>query len=235
MPQSGPKGALGTIHKKKRGQDELPQSGPKGALGTIHKKKRGQDELPQSGPEGALGTIHKKKRGQDELPQSGPEGALGTIHPDPFPADVHVEIDVQAQIPRDYIAAERSRIEIYRRLASCTTVEDVAQLEKDLIDAFGPLPPQIDTLMQLAEVRVRARRFGVRSIILKIPDVIFRIETVARAEPLFTDAPGTVRWPDPQTIHVRMPPRYLEPGTLLPVLRRMLAKAWERDGVTTGV
>ncbi|RJP37883.1 MAG: transcription-repair coupling factor [Phycisphaerales bacterium] len=176
----------------------------------------------------------KKKRGQDELPQSGPEGALGTIHPDPLPADVHVEIDVQAQIPRDYVAAERSRIEIYRRLASCTTVEDVSQLEKDLIDAFGPLPKQIETLMQLAEVRVRARRFGVQSIILQVPDVIFRIETVARAEPLFTDAPGTVRWPDPQTIHLRPPPRYLEPGTLLPVLRRMLAKACERDAVVAG-
>jgi hypothetical protein len=72
---------------------------------------------------------------------------------------------------------------------------------------------------------VLARRFGVTSISLRPPDVVFVVESVSKAEPLFVEAPGTVRMPDSRTIHLRLPPSYLDSATLVPVLRRMLAKA----------
>jgi transcription-repair coupling factor (superfamily II helicase) len=98
-------------------------------------------------------------------------------------------------------------------------------LEKDLIDAFGPIPKPMQRLLELAELRVLARRFGITSISLQPPDVIFLVESVAKAQPAFKNAPGTVRMPDAKTIHLRLPPAYLEPTTLVPVLRRMFQKA----------
>ncbi len=47
------------------------------------------------------------------------------------------------------------------------------------------------------------------------------------------DAPGTVRMPDDKTIHLRLPPAYLEAGTLLPVLRKMLSTNKTNVGMTT--
>jgi len=145
--------------------------------------------------------------------------------PDPTPPPVHVDLDVAAHIPRHYIVAERSRIEIYRRIVACRTPADLEQLEKDLLDAFGPYPKQVQRLLELAEIRVNARGFGISSISLRPPDVVFLVDHVPTAEPVFADTPGTVRMPDTRTIHLRLPPNYLEPATLIPVLRQMLARA----------
>ncbi len=145
--------------------------------------------------------------------------------PDPTPPTVHVDLDVAAMIPAGYITSDRARIEMYRRVVSCRVPEDLERLEKDLIDAFGPIPKPMQRLLELAELRVLARRFGITSISLQAPDVIFLVESVAAAEPAFANAPGSVRMPDPKTIHLRPPPAYLEPGTLVPILRRMFQKA----------
>ena len=152
--------------------------------------------------------------------------------PDPTPPPVQVDLDVVAHIPRHYVPADRARIELYRRIVACLTESDLAQLERDLVDAFGPLPKEVQRLVELAETRVHARRFGIRAISLRPPDVIFLIDDLPRAEPLFADAPGSVRMPDPKTIHLRLPPNYLEPSTLLPVLRRMFLKAKSRVETT---
>jgi transcription-repair coupling factor (superfamily II helicase) len=148
--------------------------------------------------------------------------------PDPTPPPVQVDLDVAAHIPRHYVPADRSRIEIYRRIAACRAEADLAQLERDLIDAFGPFPEEVSRLLQLAEIRVGARRFSVKSITLRPPDVVFVIDHLPSAEPLFTEAPGSVRMPDARTIHLRMPPAYLESPTLLTVLRNMMKKAGGR-------
>lgn len=145
--------------------------------------------------------------------------------PDATPPAVHLDLDVAALIPGHYIMSDRARIEMYRRIVSCRTTRDLMQLEQDLADAFGPIPRPMQRLLELAEIRVLARRFGVISISLRPPDVVFVVESVSKAEPLFVEAPGTVRMPDSRTIHLRLPPSYLESATLVPVLRRMLAKA----------
>jgi transcription-repair coupling factor (superfamily II helicase) len=150
--------------------------------------------------------------------------------PDPNPPPVQVDLDVTAHIPRHYISADRSRIEIYRRIVACRIEADLDSLERDLQDAFGPIPKEVEKLVELAEIRVHARRFGVRSISLRPPDVVFLIDELSKAEPLFLDAPGSVRMADAQTIHLRLPPNYLEPGTLVPILRRMFVRATERIG-----
>ncbi len=153
--------------------------------------------------------------------------------PDPTPPKVHLDLDVTAHIPAHYIAAERSRIEIYRRIVGCGSIEDLARLQRDMEDAFGPLPQHAARLLELSELRVLARRFGINSISRQPPDIVFTIDSVATAEPAFADAPGTVRMPDDKTIHLRLPPAYLEAGTLPAVLRKMLSKSTTNVGMTT--
>ncbi len=145
--------------------------------------------------------------------------------PDPTPPTVHLDLDVAALIPGHYITSDRARIEMYRRVVSCRTPRDLTQLERDLADAFGPIPKPMERLLELAEIRVLARPFGVTSISLRPPDVVFVVESVSMAESLFAGAPGTVRMADAKTIHLRLPPAYLEQNTVVPVLRRMMSRA----------
>jgi len=136
---------------------------------------------------------------------------------------VHVELAVTACIPKSYIPSERQRMEVYRRLAACRTQADVRQLEQDLRDAYGPYPPAVGALVQQAEIRILAQPYGIRSIIQRPPDVVFTVEEMRRVARLFESGPGSPRIPDDHTVHLRLPPSYFEPATLLPVLRRMLA------------
>jgi len=156
--------------------------------------------------------------------------------PDPTPPSVHVDLDVAAHLPANYIASDRSRIEVYRRIVSCRTSVDLTQLEKDLVDAFGPKPREVQRLLEVAEIRVLARRFGINSISLRPPDVIFLVDHVSTAKAAFDEAPGSVRMPDAKTVHLRLPPAYLEPSSLVSVLRHMFVKAASRaDANVAGV
>ena len=143
------------------------------------------------------------------------------------PADewrpVNLELGVTAHIPRAYIRAEKQRMEVYKRLASCRTLIDVNTLASDLRDAFGPPPTDVETLLVQAEIRVLAQRWGIRSIVLDPPDVIFGVADLRQVQPLFANGPGSPRLPDPHTVHWRLPPRLMQPASLLNVLRRQLA------------
>ncbi len=153
--------------------------------------------------------------------------------PDPNPPAVHVDLDVAAHVPRHYIVADRSRIEVYRRIVACRTDTELVQLRADLVDAFGRYPEQVQRLLELAEIRVQARRFGIVSISLRRPDVVFSVEDLPTAEPLFVDAAGTVRMPDSKTIHLRLRSDDLDPESLVPTLLRMFKRAASRVETTT--
>jgi transcription-repair coupling factor (superfamily II helicase) len=116
-------------------------------------------------------------------------------------------------------------MEIYRRLSRCTTEAELEQLEADLADAYGQPPPQAGDMLALAELRIRAARFGIRAINVVQPDLVFSIDDLGRAEPIFADAPGTVRVIDAETVNIRLPNRYFEPPTLMAVLRKLLGRA----------
>ncbi len=152
--------------------------------------------------------------------------------PDPTPPLVHIDLDVAAHIPRNYATADRSRIELYRRIAAALTQKDIAQVESDLVDAFGPYPTEVDRLIELARLRIMARSFTIRSISLRPPDIVFSIDEMAKAEPVFQNAAGSVRMPDAKTIYWRPPINYLETPTLLPMLRRMLTRAAANTEIT---
>jgi hypothetical protein len=111
-----------------------------------------------------------------------------------------------------------------KRLTGCRTMPEIDVLRGDLRDAFGPLPDTVETLLALAEIRVLAQPWGIRSLVLDGPDVIFAETDFQQVQPLFADGPGSPRVPDPQTIHWRLPKRFLEPPTLLAVLRKQLAR-----------
>ena len=147
--------------------------------------------------------------------------------PEALPPRVQLELGVSGHIPSRYIASSRARIEVYKRVVSAGTLAELRQVERDLVDAFGRYPPPVARLLELAEIRVRARDWGIRSIVLHRPDVVLTVEDHRQLEPVFTGAPGTARMPDAKTVHWRLPPAYLETPTLLAVLRKHLSVEME--------
>ena len=140
----------------------------------------------------------------------------------PARRDAHVELGLDAYIPKSYVPSDRQRMEVYRQLGRCGAREDIEQLRTDLADAYGPIPPVVDVLLDQAEIRLLAGELGIESVILMDSDVVFTVSSYQSIKELFDGVAGSVRLADERTVHWRPPPPYLAPTTLVPILLKRL-------------
>ncbi|MCE5326058.1 MAG: transcription-repair coupling factor [Planctomycetaceae bacterium] len=140
----------------------------------------------------------------------------------PQPPTVHVELGVEALIPRSYIASDRQRMEVYRRMARCAQVSELEQLTRDIADAYGRPPGAVEALLAAVEIRLHAQRLKIESIIRRDKDIVFTICDMRVFQPAMKGAQGSVRVVDDHTVYWRPPPAYLEERSLLRALVRRL-------------
>ena len=69
-----------------------------------------------------------------------------------------------ALLPHNYVTEPQHRIEIYRKLAQANEKSALESLQKELRDRFGPLPPQVELLLQVAELKILASEKSVTAI-----------------------------------------------------------------------
>ncbi|MBS0192090.1 MAG: transcription-repair coupling factor [Phycisphaerales bacterium] len=155
------------------------------------------------------------------------------------PSTVSIEIGLSAGIPRPYIPSDQRRLEAYRRIASASTPAQLEQVRADLTSAYGDPPKPTVRLLLLAELRIAAVGLGVRSISLREKDVLFRTtlakelaEKLGRTPPDLAKAGKALqvsvtalpasKGQDLAEVYFRPPEKYLEPETLLSVLRKRL-------------
>jgi transcription-repair coupling factor (superfamily II helicase) len=74
-----------------------------------------------------------------------------------------VDLPVEAHLPDAYVPEEAQKLELYRRLARARTPGDLAAFRQELTDRFGPMPPPVVRLVEIAELRLAAERVGVAS------------------------------------------------------------------------
>jgi transcription-repair coupling factor (superfamily II helicase) len=142
---------------------------------------------------------------------------------EPIPTAV-VDLGFGTYIPKNYIPIDRHRMEVYRKIVVARVNEDLEQLEGELADVYGPVPTEVKLLLDLAELRIKASRLGIKSIVASGLDLIFSFldDHAGKAESLFAAVSGKVRIPDSRTAYVRLAQNYFEPGTLISVLRKIL-------------
>ena len=149
--------------------------------------------------------------------------------PPPTKPEAHVEIDIAAFIPKTYVHNDRQRMDVYRRLTRCTTIETIQQLKQDVTDAFGEPPRQMEVVYALTELRLLASHFGIDGVVRNPPDVILTVRDAKRAQTALTGAPGTLRVVDAKTVYFRPPAVFIEPEPLLLTLRNLLFKVYEKE------
>ena len=69
-----------------------------------------------------------------------------------------------ASLPHNYVTEPHHRIEIYRKLAQATDKAALDALQKELRDRFGPLPPPVELLLAVGELKILASEKNVTSI-----------------------------------------------------------------------
>ncbi len=83
---------------------------------------------------------------------------------EPEPADVRVDLPIDAHIPHDWVPDERLRLEAYKRIASITDPSGVTEVHDELVDRYGQLPPPVGNLLAVALFRAHARTAGLTEI-----------------------------------------------------------------------
>lgn len=141
----------------------------------------------------------------------------------------HLELPINAALPKRFIKSDKHRMEAYRRVTRVETLDDLDAVIEDLTDAYGKPPEQAQRFIDLAELRIAAAQLGINRLQLEAPDLIFTIGSLKDAAKklgdIFTSAPGRVTVLDEKTVYWRPPEKYLdEPNTMLAVLRKLLVR-----------
>lgn len=82
--------------------------------------------------------------------------------PDPI-----ISLPIEAFIDREYITNGVDKIEIYRRLMAVREDKEIKDLREELEDRFGKITEPVDNLLQVARIRLAAKKLNVRSVIEK--------------------------------------------------------------------
>jgi transcription-repair coupling factor (superfamily II helicase) len=109
------------------------------------------------------------------------------------PAEIKLELPLDASLPPAYVGKEELRLEAYRRLAAVTTEAEVADIRAEWEDRYGPVPTQADSLLEVATLRAECVRTGVREVTVTKGPAFGGPKYVARVAPLMLSTSKTIR------------------------------------------
>jgi transcription-repair coupling factor (superfamily II helicase) len=75
-----------------------------------------------------------------------------------------ITIGTPVLIPEAYVADLGVRLGLYRRIAALTDRREIDGFAAELIDRFGPLPPEVENLLEIIAIKRACREAGVERV-----------------------------------------------------------------------
>ncbi len=72
-----------------------------------------------------------------------------------------INLGVPVLIPADYVTDLDVRLGLYRRLSGLSKKVELEGFAAELIDRFGKLPPEVDTLLRIVRIKAMCQRAGI--------------------------------------------------------------------------
>ena len=112
-----------------------------------------------------------------------------------------INIGTSVLIPETYVADLDVRMALYRRLGDVQTNEEIDGFAAELVDRFGPMPPEVDHLLQIVAIKGICRRAGIAKIDAgpKGAVIVFRNDQ-------FANVPGLVEFISQSPYDVKLRP-----------------------------
>ncbi len=129
------------------------------------------------------------------------------------PLEVHssLNLGLDIRIPPEYIADEHQRLRAYKRIADVKDAAQADAMRADLGDRYGPLPPDVETLLRFALLKSTAQQIGIEAVDRRSGALNIKFHPGSKIEPArlmhlvssrqgaqFTPA-GVLRLPLPQS------------------------------------
>lgn len=75
-----------------------------------------------------------------------------------------IDLHISTLIPESLIHDIGTRLTLYKRLSSCKTNKEIAELKEEMIDRFGLLPEPMQNLLEIASLKLVAGKIGIKKI-----------------------------------------------------------------------
>ncbi|WP_370894345.1 transcription-repair coupling factor [Janibacter sp. GXQ6167] len=128
------------------------------------------------------------------------------------PAEMKIELPVNAHLPHEYIPGERLRLEAYTKLAAASDDNELGEIVDELRDRYGDPPEPVENLVAVARLRILARTAGLTEIAMQGQQVRFAPAELresqqlrlARVYPrsLYKEGTRTILVPKPTTARI---------------------------------
>jgi len=77
------------------------------------------------------------------------------------PGGAEVNLNIPALIPATYLPDIQLRLSLYKRLSEAADEDQLLELRVELVDRFGPLPPEAANLLRVMALKMRAESLGI--------------------------------------------------------------------------
>ncbi len=97
------------------------------------------------------------------------EDAVGVLKGKPEkeavqPADVEIDLNINAFIGDGYIGEPALKLDVYHRLREIGNEEELGEFREEMEDRFGALPKEVDNLFLIVRIRLLSQTLGVRAV-----------------------------------------------------------------------
>ena len=96
----------------------------------------------------------------------------------PKEVDCTADLNVTANVDKNFVARGEERMDLYRRMAAIRTQEDADDLLDEIVDRYGEPPKGVLNLIDIALLRANARSLGITDIKQKASDVLFALADI---------------------------------------------------------
>jgi transcription-repair coupling factor (superfamily II helicase) len=101
----------------------------------------------------------------------------------PLHAGPDVDLQLPALLPEDYMPDVHLRLQLYKRIAGAADDARTDDLQSEMIDRFGPLPPPAQTLFRVHRIKLRAAKLGIQRLEIGAETGIVEFSPAHRVDP----------------------------------------------------
>ena len=102
----------------------------------------------------------------------------------PLGIATEINLHIPALLPDAYAPDVHDRLSLYKRLANCESIDDIAAMHEELVDRFGELPAQAQSLLESHRLRLLCRPLGIVKLDATIDQVLVQFEPNPPIEPI---------------------------------------------------
>ena len=152
------------------------------------------------------------------------EGAVRKLKRQPPRRTLDVDIDLpgEAYFPRHYVSDMRAKLDIYRRLGRVESYDDVEEIENELVDRFGALPPPAARMLALARLRLDVSFWAIHTVGIEGQGVRFGFGDRQRIDTLERESRRKVRVVDEVSAYLSIGKGVSNPDYVLKMIKSVL-------------